>query len=462
MKAKIVFLFLFVLFLSCSCNNYRKEHEAVLKAKLLVNVSPDSASCLLRSVKNPVKPGYDFYMEYLLLDVQIKDKLRQDIYTDTNIILAVDYYIEKKKWDYAAIASFYAGKMYLGQGNTKDAMYYMLESKQYAAQNNDHLLLGMSCYYIGKLCKRDTFYDTALTHFELSENYFHQSNDSLNEAYAIYEIADCFRIQDKLDQALEYYQRLLTFQNINHLAASIYTNIGHVYLEMDDLQQAKSFLLQAIKQEKRLEQTSHNLLILSDIYRELGQLDSCIIYLTLSEVNIQCSSNLFLKAKYYLRRSEIDESNDDFQHALQDYKTYIVCYDTLSILKEEKDVVEITQKYNAERLENHYNRQIIHRQYFAFAGFGIAIICMLIIFNYIRKNHRIKTRLLETELTMTSLTQHADKSDDFQQKMKDLIVENLAMSKRVALSNYMGNIDEKSMKKVNEIIYGEYCWCVNI
>ena len=456
MKAKVVFLFLFALFLFHSCDNYKKEHDTILNVKLLVNTFPDSASHLLKSIKDPVKPGYDFYMEYLLLNVQLKDKLKQDITTDTNIILAVNYFIGKKKKEHVGIASFYAGKMYLGQGNTKDAMYYMLESKQYAEQNNDCPLLGLSCYYIGKLYKSETLYDSALMYFELSENYFHQSNDSLNEAYAIYEIADCFRIQDKLDLALEYYQRLPDLKHLDNLASSISTNIGHIYLEMNDLQQAKAFLLQAILQEKRLEQTAHNLLILSDIYRELGLLDSCMYYLTQSETNIKHSNNLFLKAKYFLQRSEINESNDDCQRALQDYKTYIECYDTLSMLKEDKYVLEMTQKYDAERLENHYNRQIIHRQYFLFAGFCITFICMLIISYYIRKNNRIKTRLLETELTMTSLTQNVDKYNEIQQKMKNLIVEKMAMSKRVALLKHIGNIDEKSMKKVNEIIYGEY------
>ena len=456
MKTIIVFPFLYIPVLFYSCNNYIKEHEIILQTKLLANTFPDSANHLLKSIKDPVKPGYDFYMEYLLLNVQIKDKLTQDISADSNIILALNYYIEKKDEEQIGIAYFYAGKMYLEQEKTKEAMHYMLESKKYATQNNNQTLLGLSCYYIGILHKNENLYKAALMYFNQAESYFQQSNDTLNIAYSIYEIADCLRMQDKLEQALEYYQQLLHLKNIDNLISNVLTNIGHVYLEKHNLQKAKSFLLQAIQKENQLEQTSYNLLILSDIYRDLGHIDSCIHYLTQSETNINNSNNSFLKAKYFFLRSEINESNSDFQNALQDYKTYVGYYDTLTLLKERKHVVEMAQKYDAEKLKNHYNRQIITRQYLVFAGFGIAFIYMLIISYYIRKNNRIKTHLLETELTMTSLTQNMDKYNEIQQKIKDLIVEKIAVSKRVALLNYMGNIDERSMKKVNEIIYGEF------
>lgn len=456
MKVKIVFSVICILFSIYACNNhYKKEYEIIEKCKSLANTFPDSANYLIRTIKDPVKPGYDFYMAYTLLSVQIKDKLKQKIATDTNIVLAVDYYIEKKNQANAALASFYAGKMYLEQGKTKEAMYHMLESKRYAGQTNNSPLLGLSCYYIGKLYKSEILYEPAFDHFKWSASCFQQYNDTSNYAFAIYEIADCLRIQDKFDQALQYYNRLLGIRNIDLLIPSLYTHIGGVYLEMHNLKHAKVFLLQAIQQDDRQEQNSHNLLILSDVYRDLGNTDSANYYLRQSEVNIKHSNNLLLKAKYFLQRAEINESNDDFPAALQDYKTYLTYYDSLTILKDRKSILEITQKYNAERLDNDYHRQIIYKQYLAFAGFVIIFICIIIIFNYKRKNNRIKTRLLETELTMTSLTHNMDKYDAMQQKMKDLIFEKMAISKRVALLNYMGSIDEKSMKKINEIIYGE-------
>ena len=456
MRIKFLYLSCCILVSFYSCNNYKKERETILAAKTLANTLPDSASLLLRSIKDPVRPGYDFYMEYILLNIQIKDKLRQDISADTNIILAMNYFVEKQEVKQTAKASFYAGKVYLEQGKTKESIYYMLECKKFATQSNDQQLLGLSCYYIGTLYKNENMYETALVHFKLSESLFQQINDTLNEAYTIYEIADCLRIQDELDQSMEYYQRLLCFKNIENLLSSVYTSIGHVYLEQGNLQQAKSILLQAIQQEKLSEQISFDLLILSEIYRDLGQPDSCMYYLEQSEMYIQYSSNLFLKAKYFLQRSDIYESNNVIQLALQDYKVYTEYHDTLSILKEKKNVLEMTKKYDSEKLKNFYNRKIIHRQYLIFAGFVIIFICMLIISYYIRKNNRIKTQLLETELTMTSLTQDVNKYTDIQRKIKNLIYEKMAMSKRVALLRYMGNIDEKSMKKVNEIIYGEY------
>lgn len=122
MKHALNLLLFFFLIGLCACkeNTYPR---VLLLADSLSSNNPDSAVCLLCSIKGMMlSEPKSTQMYYRLLSIKADDKAYFPLTSDSSIIPVLQYYIKKNDKRHLPEAYFYAGQIYRDWGDTPQAL----------------------------------------------------------------------------------------------------------------------------------------------------------------------------------------------------------------------------------------------------------------------------------------------------------------------------------------------------
>jgi len=136
-----------------SCKPYGNSENSRLmqQAQLLIEQKLDSALVLLDAV-NVARFSDAERAEYTLMRIQAKDKAGLDISADTAIFKVSDDYVAGSDVEKAALACFYAGRVWQEQGNASAAMQAYLDAERMAnSLKNQERLKGLIVFFIGNL-----------------------------------------------------------------------------------------------------------------------------------------------------------------------------------------------------------------------------------------------------------------------------------------------------------------------
>ena len=303
---KYLFGLLFLFLLACSRAG---EHEALFRqVESVVNDHPDSAMVLLQRIEEPERLDSADWARWALLTTQARDKAFINHTTDSVINRVANYYQRFGDNHQKALAYYYVGRVNSDLGQLERATDAFFRASDYSAKTDDHDLtfriltqMGARFAYQGLTHEAEMAYRKA---FEIAT----QANDSVNMAFGFAYLARVCSSRKDWAQAENYYLESI----------AIAEKIGHSHafklgiLELASVYSRRNRLDKALVWARRLAEFEGQdglpdrlsaYLVIGNIYRKLGQVDSAYLYIShaIGSYNIYTRSSAY-QALYFMYR----------------------------------------------------------------------------------------------------------------------------------------------------------------
>ncbi|GHT79251.1 hypothetical protein AGMMS50262_22750 [Bacteroidia bacterium] len=394
-----------------------------------------------------------------MLWIQAKDKNFNDIVSDTIIFTVKDYYVQKKDYRNAAIATFYCGRVLHEQKNADKTAKAYLEAMEWADQTNDNNLKGLINSNLGILYREHLSYDKAIVISKNAVMMYDKAKNHKNKISTLALIGDCFLLDKKIDSAFYYYHeglKLADAKEISHLQSNIRQSMGIAYKQKGNYELAKKLFSESLLFLTDSVEQARILLNIAQIYVLEDNVDSVKFYLDkamLSQIN-----NPWLMRSSCLLMSKMEEKDKHYQESLKYYKEYY--YYTTTVFDSEKNnkLLEIQEKYDFEKLKNSKNQLRIKHQN-SLLILSLALLSTgLIILVYYRKSIQNKKLLIETEQKIIELQKIVHEFSKKEQSSRNILLQHFNVLKKAALIENDITEDErksgqKLLKKFNKIVY---------
>ena len=446
MKCFCIGIFLAVL---SSCIYYSEEvaHQLVLAEKIIES-RPDSAWQILRHIEGQRYFSREQHAVYCLLYTEAMDKTRKKHTSDSLIRVAVDFFSKNpdRYPEYLAKSLFYQGRVYHDTNMSDDAMQLYMEVEIKSQALSELNLLGLVNSEMGHLFQRQNLSGKAIEHFTKSANYFHRVRNFKNEGYALINLGLNYYVVKKYDSTIFHVQKVRQIardiRDTALLSQSLIV-LGMAYTKLEKPDAVKLYLQECINlplNDMKLAQAYNSL---SDAYLQEAQWETARFYAHKAlEKGVRINS-IYSQATSYRCLYLIEKEEGDYSSALDYYDKCAQLKDSINALESRNNVLEIQEKYNAERWKNKTMRLEANQQYVRslLLVFALGVVVLVLIFFLHRSRHRQKLLKSET-LAMKN-----------EARLKEFLLKRLDVSKElVALMQHPKPDPEKIQTKLHTLV----------
>lgn len=389
--------FLLIPFLAISCH---KDADALnttfSKVEKLMEVCPDSAMSLLRTIPESEKLWGEAQAKYALLMTQAMDKNYMKFSSDSLISLALNYYTRTQNPPVVyAKALFYHGRVMLELDREEDALKSFLAAKEIFDKNHEYKMLALIAEETGMINRKQELYDDALKSFREALTLYTQLEDSLSIISANQNIARVYLFDSKWDSCSLYYNNALEIAvKKDYLSEiSILHELGILYRSMNELTKAERYFLAAYEKESVEEKKYMESLSLGYLYMQMGQIENARKYLKMSAQ----SSKAYTKIDAYDCLYFLEKDIDNYKEAIVYHELADSITNAMSELNSRELIATLQKKYENEKLLNENLQMKVRYTNFVLYGtiaFLVVVVCMCY---YYYKNKHNKRRIAEIE-----------------------------------------------------------------
>ena len=399
-------LFVLVITFACfifSCKDQKNDwnDQLLLKAGQLVEQHPDSALVFLDSIDTNILSEAQHF-DFVLLQVQAKDKADMDITSEIDIFRAVDYFVDKKDSKKTASAYFYAGKVHQVRAAYQNAMTAYMEALKYAGDKEYHLK-GLIQNNIGHLHYEQMYLNEAADWFRKAyhsyKNEENRPSTYYHNANVLISIGNAQVLVGVADSALVYYRKALDIartQKDTTLQIWTIQNIGYTYHNLQDYDNAKKEYLQALKLSRSEHERVMSDINMVQIHLDENKMDSAFYYKSLLDKDIDNIKDTATLANTYRLYVEIEDRFGNTQTALNYAKKQIECLENLYEKQITQSVLDVQKRYDFESLLNDRSKlQIEKRERQNWINILIALIilfCIVTISFYMTQKMKIQRK----------------------------------------------------------------------
>jgi tetratricopeptide (TPR) repeat protein len=367
-----------------SCCQKKEQQLFLLEAEAALTEQPEHTLEILQNIPHPEQLNRADYAAYLLLQVQAKYKNYLDIADDTLIHQAADYYVEQTDLLHSAMAFLYEGRVYCERKEYTQAMKSYLLGIRYAEQCKNNELLGFLYADLAWIYYDEYNRDRAIANYFIAKDYFDKAGNTqdVHRIYAL--IANVYLMNPaQVDSALVNYDRFLNYAETQPLPDSsflsyIYKNKAVAYQEAKQWKEAQKSIRKAIDLDTKEIYQQQNYGILSEIYMQLGQMDSANYIATQM---IEKQSGNYENSYYYSHLLyQLYKLNKQYESGLFYLEACTVYADSIYQEKKRQSVMEIQEKYNKEISDNNYRKKIVINWLISFAALMSVLLLFLIFF----------------------------------------------------------------------------------
>ena len=429
-----------------SCTIRQDYNQQLLKADSLMQLRPDSALNILKSMSSEKLSTRADNAYYALLLTQAQDKNFVVQKDDSLIQIAVHYYDSIGDTKMQAKAHYYWGCVYRDMNQQAEAIREFFIAAPLTEKSKEKRQLGLIYNNIGCIYNIQEFNEKADSIYQLVEVIAEELKDTIlwvealskqgsialaegNNYFPIVEqkLSDAFRIADKVGH--------------NGLKADISASLSHLYSRMNLGEKALYYAKLNLSLRRDATRAYRTFLILGDAYYKCGQYDSATFYLNKSLIG----KDYGRKADAYMRLAdiamiqgdnalsiELERSSSAYKDSLYQLRRRVV---TNKIIKAETDAQTMLQKL--------YYKGRLNTYLYGFMLITIIIIAIALIIykQYQRKNDSLQKDKLQLEKVNQTLNlYYTNLQTDINQK--DLEIVNL----REELASHQ--VNEKQRKKL--------------
>lgn len=383
MRTLTNFLLLFFIFIFFSCKKDDASIDLLKQAQNIAESKPDYALTLLDSIPNPENMDKDNYMQYIVIQLQAKQRAKQDITNDTLIFEAQKYFDEKKNVKQAELAHYYAGRVYRSRNMSDKALKCFLQSESYAIHSNNNVLAGKNLHIMGNLYLEQGIIDTAIILYKKALDYYNQGKDT--DKYKMKVTNEIGRAYDEIgniDSSYVYFQRSMEYADKlgdKEFKIIISNNLGYIYFRIKDYDKALNYLNNALKKSSDAETSTKASLNLSYLYNAKNRPDSALYYIHFSENYLNGITDNIILEGLYASFSDYYKQTGDYKQALhykelEDSINNVITKDErpLSLLAADKNFYLDQKDKQVDQLRKHI---------FLYLLIGIVVCLVLLIFS---------------------------------------------------------------------------------
>ena len=427
---------LFFLLLA-ACNEKNEITSLLSEAESYMPVKPDSALCLLDSIKHPERLSRKEQALWCFLYTAAQEKKQIKHTSDSLIQIAVRYY-EKTDWvERKMQAYYYCGRVLQDLNDAPQAQAFYLKAYDIGKNLNAPALSGELCANLGSLYTLQKLYQPALNYQKKAVDYFMMDEDTVSVSVTLRNIARIYVCENKLDSAVIYYSiALLHTSDLYKLNMS--NELADAYSQVGDYERGLSVAWNAYSKTKTREDSCRVSLTLGDLYFKIGKMDSAYHYLSFARK----STDLRTLCGTYRNLSLFEKSKNNFQGYMTVYGQFEILRDSLDKQLHEEMLARVESLYNyrmVEREKENYkleaDRKTVYLYRFLAGGSFLLLVAVCVAFCLFKKKKQKEEQL--------------DQFLRFQeQKYKE---SHLHLAE--AIPAQTNNLDEEFMLKLNKLIH---------
>lgn len=320
-------LFIILLFIAASCRDTNggkttSRHSIVAlmdSAELVMNESPKQVYGLMADIDPQSIRSRAMQARYALLYTEAQYKNYINETSDSLIMIAVRYYSNHNNTFYRFLSYYYLGCIYCNAKQYNDAILALTQAEQVANEIPDGYYTGLLYSQLGNVFFDSFDYQRAKDYYINAKYYYDSANKELHKIHAIVDIGRCDLELQEYDSAIavfkeikvwadandDDYLSLLSRQNLSMCLLmdtdKVYTTndiqslllqindtdkkdsytlrlLARYFLKTKDYVQSQSYVQSALSQAHTVSDSIDVLFLKSQIYKELGNLDSAFYY----------------------------------------------------------------------------------------------------------------------------------------------------------------------------------------
>lgn len=441
-----VIIILFAMFLLSSCTIRQDYNQQLLKADSLMQLRPDSALNILKSISPEKLSTRADNAYYALLLTQAQDKNFVVQKDDSLIQIAVHYYDSIGDTKMQAKAHYYWGCVYRDMNQQAEAIREFFIAAPLTEKSKEKRQLGLIYNNIGYIYNIQEFNQKADSIYRLMEVIAKELRDTTlwSEALSRQASIDLMKGENYFPIAEQkLLDAFVTMEKIKNdgLKANISASLSNLYSRMNQGEKALHYAKLNFSLRKDTVWPYQTFLLLGDAYYKLKQYDSATFYLNKSLLG----KDYGRKSDVYMRLADIAMIQGNTTLSIELERNSSAYKDSLyqlrrnpvakRIIEVEADVQTILQKL--------YYKGRLQMYLYSFILITIIIIAISLYLykRYQRKNNLLKKDKQQLEKINQDLSQHyANLQTDITQK--DMEIEKL----RKELASHQ--VNEEQRKKL--------------
>lgn len=407
----------------CSCSRQKDCHSLLTQADDVMEQNADSAYTLLQQITDVTDNADQASIAYYqLLMTQACYKLYKPVPSDSVLQGVVDYYKQSGNRPYLCRALYYQSMILYEQGRHDEALQRLKEGEELALALSDVSLLSK---YHESLCMvnyKAGAHALMLEYAKLFLDDAIKQKDTALISRAYSHVSTAYTRLGQHDKARSYILQILPFlhQTDDSIRAYILTNIGCTYHRDGLTDSAKYYLNKSLQLHPRANTYAE----LGDIYFQEGdiqQADKCWGQALLSSNPLIVVNTLETMSEHYRRM------NDD-HHALLLTERIVHIKDSLYTSSEQAKIAEIQKRYDKQVVEKRYYKALSWLLGVSLLGIVLSFVYYVYHRRTVRKyNSKLDERqriINEARRQMKALEdsgqEHHKEISDLQQQIKDI------------------------------------------
>lgn len=376
------------------------------------------------------------------------------------------------------------GLLYFDKGQYEKSLEHFIAAEKIAEKISDKITIAASMQNIGMVYQSQSLYEKALVNFVSALGYFKAIGDKHSLASVYTSIGSLYYDLKDNEKALEYFLRSLSLMeelNDQQGIAGGLNNTAIIYEEMKNFSKAMEYHKRSLnlsREQLNTRAVSTSLYNIALIYNSQKDYDNAINYIDSATIIAKKEGAQESLKEYYKTLSEIYYEKSDFKTSLHYYTLLSDLKDTLLNQDRNKQIVEMSTKYQTEKKErenqilkqqNDLQDLSINRQKIINYSITIGLILVLILAFYIFRGYRQKQKanyLLEKkQIEIVSKNNELKNANSIiQEKNKD-ITDSIRYAKRLQTAilkpeNKLGSYfdDGFILFKPKDIVSGDFYW----
>lgn len=356
------------------CNRQPSDSDKQLdEIEKIIEVNPDSASNILKSIPSPEKLDNKTFARWCMLSGKVTDEIFNDLLPTYQFERAYDWYSSHGNPDEQAQILIYLGRSYFAEGDYDKAMSIYTNALDIAEKHKLNNLTGYTYCYIGDLYREKFMFTEAIKKYESAARYFKKENNADSYACALRDIGREYARMDSLSLALN----ILTIADSvaantkdAEVTASINNALGNIYAMQNKYNKAEKYFLKALSTGK---DKMPDYVALIDLYTTTDSIDKAKkLLLKIPQDNPKYTYSI--KYLYY----QIYNAEKNYKEALANLEEYVDITDSIIYADSQSKILNIESKYNHLKISKEVDRLKIKQQsYIIFSA--ICISCLLLI-----------------------------------------------------------------------------------
>ena len=367
------------------------EHEALFRqVESVVSDHPDSAMVLLQRIEEPERLDSADWARWALLTTQARDKAYIRHTTDSVINRVADYYQRFGDNHQKALAYYYKGRVNNDLKRLEEATKAYLIAFDYAKKIDDVNLNYGILSQIGTLYAYKNMTNEALDVYKQALVVARQAGDSSKIAFSYAYLGRICGEKEEWAQAEKYYLESIAIAE--KIGQSRMLKLGiqelaFVYSYQDRLDKALVWArrLAEFEGQDGIPDNRSAYLVIGDIYREMGQVDSAYLYIShaIGSYNIYTRSSAY-QALYFMYRDM-----GRHEEAIKYNDLYLSCRDSIKKMGSPSDLYQVKEAHEAVK------RQSVDMRRWLSAG--AVVLALLVALGYFYYRYRASRKRLERQ-----------------------------------------------------------------